>query len=183
MDDVKISVTGEGFGQDSPVRQAALEVEGHVGEAGWDQAPRLFALVLTSEVLAAQPELADQLGEPDSYTPVEQELPPGREVEELLPEIGWPAEVHGCAVVMERLTLPAEVEAQVPADPAAAVEFAAGHPDRQEMRIVAAVLRDGTTHTAVRPRVPAEAPLIEGPALVPGLVELLNATLLDEPQA
>lgn len=180
MDDVKISVTGEGFGQDSAVRQAALEVEGHVGEAGWDQPPRLFALVLTSDVLAAQPDLADQLGEVGLHTPVEQELPPGREVEELLPEIGWPDDVLGCAVVMERLTLPAGAEAEVPADPTAAIEFAAQHPDRQEMRIVAAVLRDGTAHAAVRPRVPADSPLIEGPALLPGLVELLTQTLADE---
>ena len=33
---------------DSPLRQAALEVESHVGDQGWDQAPRLFALVPTA---------------------------------------------------------------------------------------------------------------------------------------
>lgn len=180
MDDVKVTVTGEGFGQDSPVRQAALEVEEHVGQGGWDQPPRLFALVRTSAILESQPELADQLGDPDSFTPVEQEMPAGREVEELLPEIGWPAEVHGCAVVMERLTLPAEAEGQVPTDPAAAIEFAAQHPDRQEMRIVAAAVRDGSTHAAVRPRVPQDAPLIEGPDVVPGLVTLLTETLSDD---
>lgn len=179
MDDVKVKVTGEGFGEDSPIRHAALEVEDHVAGGGWDQPPRLFALVLTSDLLANQPELADQLGAPDSYTPIEQELPAGREVEELLPEIGWPAEVAGCAVVVERLTLPAEAEAQVPEDPAAAADFAASHPDRQEMRIVAAVLRDGSAHAAVRPRVPADAPLIEGPGVIPGLVQLLAGTLED----
>lgn len=179
MDDLKVKVTGDGFGEDSPVRHAALEVEDHVAGGGWDQAPRLFALVLTADLLANQPELADQLGAPDSYTPIEQELPAGREVEELLPEIGWPQEVAGCAVVVERLTLPADVEAQVPEDPAAAAEFAAAHPDRQEMRIVAAVLRDGSAHAAVRPRVPADAPLIEGPGLIPGLIALLEGTLED----
>ncbi|WP_313410049.1 PPA1309 family protein [Aeromicrobium sp.] len=179
MDDVKVKVTGEGFGEDSPVRRAALEVEDHVAGGGWDQQPRLFALVLTADLLAKQPELADQLGEPDSYTPIEQELPAGREVEELLPEIGWPQEVAGCAVVIERLTLPPEAEAQVPQDPAEAIEFAAQHPDRQEMRIVAAALRDGSAHAAVRPRVPADAPLIEGPGMLPGLVALVAATLED----
>ncbi|GAA3545255.1 hypothetical protein AFL01nite_15720 [Aeromicrobium flavum] len=180
MADPRLTVTGDGMGEDSPVRQAALEVESHVGDGGWDQPPRLFALVLTADLLAAQPELADELGDPESYTPIEQELPQGREVEDLLPEIGWPGEVAGCAVVMERLTLPAEAEAQLPDDPTAAVEFAAEHPDRQEMRIVAAVLRDGPAHVAVRPRVPADAPLIEGPGLVPGLVELLTETLADD---
>jgi hypothetical protein len=180
VDEPRLTVSGEGMGEDSPVRQAALEVESHVGDSGWDQPPRLFALVLTSDLLAAQPELADELGAPDSYTSIEQELPQGSEVEDLLPEIGWPAEVTGCAVVMERLTLPADVEAQLPGDPAAAIEFAAQHPDRQEMRIVAAVLRDGSAHVAVRPRVPADAPLIEGPGLVPGLVELVTATLADD---
>lgn len=179
MDDLKVKVTGEGFGEDSPVRQAALEVEDHVAGGGWDQPPRLFALVLTADLLAKQPELATELDEPDLYTPIEQELPAGREVEELLAEIGWPDEVAGCAVVVERLTLPAEAEAQVPEDPAEALEFAAQHPDRQEMRIVAAALRDGAAHVAVRPRVPADAPLIEGPGLIPGLVALLNATLAD----
>lgn len=179
MDDLKVKVTGEGFGEDSPVRQAALEVEEHVAGAGWDQPPRLFALVLTADLLANQPELADQLGDPDTYTPIEQEMPAGREVEELLPEIGWPDEVAGCAVVIERLTLPSEAEAEVPEDPAEAIEFAARHPDRQEMRIVAAALRDGSTHAAVRPRVPADSPLIEGPGLLPGLVALLNASLED----
>ncbi|MCD9154752.1 PPA1309 family protein [Aeromicrobium duanguangcaii] len=180
MSDPRLTVSGEGMGEDSPVRQAALEVESHVGDGGWDQAPRMFALVLTADLLAAQPELADDLGDPESYTPIEQELPPGREVEELLPEIGWPAEVGGCAVVMERLTLPAAAQDQVPEDPAEAIEFATNHPDRQEVRIVAAVLRDGSAHVAVRPRTPADAPLIEGPGVIPGLVQMLSETLAED---
>ena len=102
MDDVKVKVTGEGFGEDSAVRLAALEIEQHVAAGGWDQGPRLFALVPTADLIANQPELADQLGDPESFTPIEQELPAGREVEELLPEIGWPEQVAGCAVVVER---------------------------------------------------------------------------------
>lgn len=180
MSDPRLSVTGGGLGEDSPVRRAVLEVEAHVAGGGWDQGPRLFALVLTGDLLAAQPELADELGAPDSYTPIEQELPADRQVEDLLAEIGWPDEVDGCAVVMERVTLPAEAEDDLPADPAAAAEFAAGHPDRREMRIAAAVLREGAAHVAVRPRTPEDAPLIEGPDLVPGLVDLLGGTLADD---
>lgn len=171
------TVTVDAMGEDSPVRQAVLEIEDHVAAAGWDQPPRLFALVRTGDLIAAQPDLTPQLGEPDSLTPIEQDLPPGREVEDLLAEIGWPDEVDGCAVVMERLTLPPQAEADLPQDPAEALRFAAEHPDRQEMRIVAAATRDGGEHAAVRARTPDDAPLLEGPGLLPGLVGLLHDTL------
>ncbi len=170
----------ENQGTDSPLRQAVLEVEEHVGAAGWDQPARLFALVRTADILAAQPELADQLSGPDSFTPVEQELPRDRHAEDLLPEIGWPAEVDGCVLVMERLTLPPEAEAELPTDPVEATNFVAQHPDRGEMRIIAGVLRDGSEHAAVRARGPEDAPLLEGPGLLPGLVQLLHATLVEE---
>lgn len=166
-----------GQGQDSPLRRAVLEVEEHVAQAGWDRPPRLFALVATADLLAAQPELAGQVGDPDGYTPVEQDLPPGQQIEDLLLQIGWPAEVVGCAVSMERLMLPPEAEADLPADSAAA-EAAAAHPDRQDVRIVAGSLRDGSRHATVRARTP-DAPLLEGPDLVPGLADVLEGTLGD----
>lgn len=167
-----------GWGEDSPVRRTTLEVEDHVAAAGWDQPARLFALVETATLLRAQPELADQLGAADGFTPIEQELRGDQHLEELLPQIAWPADVDGCAVAMERVTLPPEAEMGLPDDPAAAVEYAAAHPDRREMRIVAAVLRDGSAHVAVRGRVPADAPLLEGPDLLPPLVRLLHDTLI-----
>ena len=40
---------------------ALLEVERHVGRLGWDQPARLFALVPTAELLAAEPSLAEHL--------------------------------------------------------------------------------------------------------------------------
>jgi hypothetical protein len=154
---------------DSPLRQAALEVEAHVGAQGWDQAPRLFALV--------QPELADQLSaDPDSITPVEQELSGDRELEDLLTEIEWPAAVMGCAAVVERIMLPPEAEDALPEDPDELLAAAAAHPDRREVRLVAAVTRDGSTHSAVRAR-DSDAALLEGPDLVPGLIEHLRRTL------
>jgi hypothetical protein len=163
---------------DSPLRQAALEVEAHVGAQGWDQAPRLFALVPTADLLARQPELADQLSaDPDSITPVEQELSGDRELEDLLTEIEWPEAVIGCAAVIERIMLPPDAEASLPEDPDALVEAAALHPDRQEVRLVAAVTRDGRAHSAVRAREPLDAELLEGPDLVPGLIEHLRSTL------
>jgi hypothetical protein len=152
---------------DSPLRQAALEVEAHVGAQGWDQAPRL----------ARQPELADQLSDdPDSITPVEQELSGDRELEDLLTEIEWPEAVMGCAAVVERIMLPPEAEDALPEDPDELLAAAAAHPDRREVRLVAAVTRDGATHSAVRAR-DSDAALLEGPDLVPGLIEHLRRTL------
>jgi hypothetical protein len=56
------------------------------------------------------------------------------------------------------------------------IEAAAQHPDRQEVRLVAAVTRGGAVHSAVRGR-HEDAELLEGPDLVPGLVGLLRRTL------
>ena len=52
------------------------EVEQHVSAAGWDQPVRLFGLVLTSELMASDPQLADQLklSENLSLTSIEQEI-------------------------------------------------------------------------------------------------------------
>jgi hypothetical protein len=166
---------------DSPVRRAALEVEQHVAADGWDQPARLFALVRTDELIAREPELAAQVEvAPGGFTPVEQELPAdGRELEDLLTEIGWPETVTGCAVVVERLMLPPEAEDQLPDGPEQMAAAAAEHPDRRDVRLVAAVTRGGAVHSAVRGRGAAgdDAELLEGPDLVPGLVARLQQTL------
>lgn len=162
---------------DSPLRRAAREVESHVAAEGWDQAPRLFALVLTADLIAAEPGLAAQLtDEPGSFTPIEQELVGDRELEDLLTEIVWPDSVAGCAAVVERIMLPPEAEDSLPDDPDALLEVVAQHPDRREVRLVAAVIRDGHAHSAVRAR-DSDAELLEGPDLVPGLIEHLRRTL------
>lgn len=164
---------------DSDVRQAALEVERHVAAEGWDQAPRLFALVRTAALVAQQPELAGQLGDA-VYTPVEQEgLPDQGSLEESLDAIAWPPAVDGCAVVVERIMLPPEAEQDVPDDPAALEAYVAAHPDRRDVRIVAAVTRDGQSHTGVRGRPPADDELLEAPDLVPNLTRALRDTLAD----
>ena len=46
---------------DSPLRRATLEMEAYVAADGWDQAPRLFALVPTADLVSKQPELADHV--------------------------------------------------------------------------------------------------------------------------
>ena len=170
---------------DSPLRQVALEIEAHVAEAGWDQAPRLYALVPTVDLLAREPALAETMGIDEqvpegSFTSIEQEsLPPDVSLEDALAQMMWPEQVVGCAVVIERIMLPPEVEDDLPNDPDALLDFVASHPERQEVRLVAAVTRDGTVHSAVRARTPGDSALLEGPDLVPGLIAQLQQTLAD----
>jgi len=164
---------------DSPLRRVALEVESHVGADGWDQPARLYALVVTADLIAQEPQLAEQLGDsPGELTPIEQEgLPFDVSLEDALGGIEWPEAVVGCAAVVERVMLPPDAEDAMPTDPDEAMAFAAAHPERREVRLVAAVTRDGAAHSAVRGREPATSELLEGPDLVPGLVGLLRATL------
>lgn len=162
---------------DSPLRQAALEIEEHVGEDGWDQPPRLFALVHTADLLAAQPELAGQLGSPDSFTSIEQNASElADHLESKISQISWPAAVSGCAVVVERLMLPPEAQAELLDEVEPALKKAAMHADARRVRLVAAVLRDGRAHSAVRLR-DDDVELVEGPELVPALIELLRASM------
>jgi hypothetical protein len=168
-----------------PVLQAAVrEIEAHAAEAGWDQPSRLYALVPTADLLAREPALAaamgiDQAGAAGSLTPVEQDhTPVDRTLEQVLGQIMWPAEVFGCAAVVERFVLPPDADETIPDDPAAAEEFAANHPDRQEVRIVAGATRDGATYCALRLRSHDDPrSVVESPDLVPTLLELLLDTL------
>lgn len=160
------------------------ELEEHAAEQGWDQPARLFALVPTGELIAREPGLAAAMGlteSPDgaSYTPVEQEsLAPDEPVERTLERIMWPDEVHGAAVVVERLVLPPSADGDLPEDPSAALEYATDHPDRQEVRIVAAAVRDGGTFCALRLRSHDDPfSVLESRDLVPALLELLAGTL------
>lgn len=168
--------------RESQLRRAALEIDAASTKAGWDQPARLYALVDTGRLLAKEPSLATSLGlaaDSEGFTAVEQEpLDLGGTLEEVLTGIEWPPEVEGCAAAVERLVLPPSAEESLPDDAGAQREYAAGHPERQEVRIVAAVLRDGSAHCALRIRGhddPHE--LVEGPDLVPALVRLLADTL------
>lgn len=169
---------------DPALRNAVREVEEHAADAGWDQPARLYALVPTADLVAREPELAAAMGldaasAAGGLTPVEQDhTPVDRTLEETLAEIMWPAEVFGCAAVVERFVLPPGAEEQIPGGRTEAEEFAAAHPERQEVRIVAGATREGATHCALRLRAHDDIEsVVESPDLVPGLLELLLSTL------
>jgi hypothetical protein len=169
-------------GPDEALSRAVLEIERHAAEAGWDQPARLFALVETARLAEREPHLADTLGDA-VLTPIEQEgLAAGHALEEQLAGITWPQTVLGCAALVERVVLPPDVEAQLPDEAGPAATFAAAHPDRQEVRIVAAATRTGASYCALRLRAHDEdASVLTGPDLVPGLLELVRGTLHDVP--
>lgn len=165
------------------LRAAVRELEKHAASAGWDRPARLYALVPTAELLRNEPSLADMLELPPdadlagSLTPVEQdELPEDVTLEELLEEMTWPAAVYGAAVSVERLVLPPSVA--LPEDDQEALEVARSHPEREEVRMVVGATRDGATYCAMRLRSHDEdASVVEGPDLVPALLQLVQATL------
>jgi hypothetical protein len=175
----------------SPLTRAVLEIDEYLSGLGWDRPAMLFALVDTARLRAEEPELAERLGAdapadgPDeagqgSLTPVEQEeLPAGVALDEFLATIAWPDAVSGCAIAIERLMLPPSAEAAMPDDlgPDALERWVADHPERQEVRLTVAVLRDGQRESAVRLRAKdAATEVLTGPDLVPGLAAALAAT-------
>lgn len=172
----------------SPLTRAVLEIDEYASGLGWDQPARLFALVDTARLRAEQPSLADRLGlrdesESTGLTPIEQdEIPAGKPLDEFLGTIAWPDAVVGCALTVERLMLPPSAEASVPEglDESRLARWVAEHPDRQEVRMTVAVLRDGARESALRLRENDSATeVLTGSDLVPGLAEALAATFAD----
>lgn len=175
-----------GLDVDPALAAAVLEIENHIAEGGWDQPARLYALVDTARLVEHEPALAAAMGldaasAQGSLTPIEQDqLSAARPLEVELESISWPPGVAGCAAVVERLVLPPDADEQIPDDPRSAEEFAREHPDRQEVRIVAGTTRAGATYCALRLRAHDDDQSVVGGAdLVPGLLQLLGATLDD----
>ena len=168
----------------SPLTRAVLEIDEYASGLGWDQPARLFALVDTAQLRTQEPGLADQLGlgeeNAGALTPIEQdELSAGTPLDEFLATIAWPDVIAGCAMTVERLMLPPAAEQSIPEglDDAALAKWVAAHPERQEVRMTVAVLRNGTRESAVRLREkdsPTE--VLTGADLVPGLADALTAT-------
>ncbi len=117
-----------------------------------------------------------------SLTAIEQEqVAPDTPLESLLETIVWPPSVDGCAAVVERLVLPPSADEELPGEADAATAYAQEHPERQEVRIVAAATRGGSTYCALRLRAhDDDLSVVGGIDLVPGLLELLVTTLQEE---
>ena len=145
----------------SPLARAVAEIERHVAGDGWDQAPRLFALAPTADLLSREPALVDRLRgggqEPsaEQLTPIEQELP------------------------NQHLEDPPAAENGMPAAPGEAAAWAARHPDRADVRIVVAVLRDGARWSVLRVRGHDDSDLLRETDLAPDLADALAATFAD----
>jgi hypothetical protein len=167
------------------LRLAVIDIERHVARGGWDAPTAVFALVRTADALVRTPELADQLPadalalaqtNPDHLTSIEQEgLPAAADLEQLLAQLAWPESVDGAALVVERIVLPPEVAEGAEE---MSVEELMAHPQRQDVRIAAGVLRTGESWCALRSRANDSDENVGGaPDAVPGLVEALSATL------
>lgn len=166
-----------------PLLAAAVDTERHVARFGWDQPPRLFALVRTGLLREREPALAGQLGsaQDDAYTAVEQEgLPPTSDLESLLARVAWPEDVEGVALSVERIVVPPEAERDLPADPRAAADQLAAHPRRKDVRLMAACLRDGRSVCLLRQRDhDSDDAVAVGQDIAPGLTHALAQTLRD----
>ncbi|GAB7190369.1 PPA1309 family protein [Kineococcus sp. NUM-3379] len=174
--------------------QTVAEIERHVAGNGWGSPVRLFALVRTAEAIRRDPALADRLpadvveaaeADPGHLTSVEQDdLPPVGDLDGFLGGLSWPPAVDGAAVVVEKVLLPpdaeAEVRASTPAEDDARLEALAAHPAAEDVRIAVGVLRDGRHECVVRSRSrDRDTDVATGADLVPGLVAALQATLGD----
>lgn len=167
-----------------PLTVAALETERHVAISGWDQNPRVFALVDTATLVEAEPQLAlDGAADraPGALTAIEQEdLPRTSSLESLLGRMAWPETVHGAALAVERVVLPPGAERDLPEDPDEAVDALAVHPQRQDVRLLVAVHRDGRAVCLLRQRAnDRDDRVATGEDIAPGLVHALRATFED----
>ena len=184
-----------GSGLGSPRRtalaRAVIELEEHAAQRGWDAPVGIFALVGTAAALEQDPALAEVLDDaalaearhdPQALTMIEQEnLPAAADLEDLLAQIAWPSTVDGTALVVERVVLPTEAEQEAAAiqDPQERLDFLNERPDREDVRMVVGVLRTGESWCAVRSRSrDSSDQVMNGEALVPGLVEALSSTLV-----
>ncbi|MBF6218303.1 hypothetical protein IU479_09285 [Nocardia abscessus] len=180
--------------------RSVREVAEFVDAEGWGRPPQMFALVPTADLVAAQPELEDQLDEGDELTPVAQEAFPDDvtggsiALDEFLATTSWPPAVRGCVLVQEIVVLPPDAESTLDdalaplladheAADAAARAAAEAHPERREARLFAAVLRGGASLCLLQLRPEDDADdfgdldLRTYPNLAPNLVEALHHTL------
>ena len=94
--------------------------------------------------------------------------------------MAWPEAVRGAAIAVERIVVPPAAERDLPEDPDEAVEALTRHPDRQDVRLLAAVLRGGRSVCLLRQRAhDTDDHVAVGEDIAPGLVHALAATFED----
>lgn len=168
----------------NPLEACARRTERFVAASGWNQPPRLFSLVGTARLLAAEPQLTGALGAPaageisEQISSIEQEgwieqLGRVNDLDGLFAALAWPPEVDGAALAIERAVAP-----HGELDPAAP------HPDDPspaEVRLFVAVLRDGSGTCLLRQRAhDADHLVASGPEIAPTLLDALAGTLRAE---
>ncbi|WP_067778516.1 PPA1309 family protein [Actinomyces vulturis] len=169
--------------------QALMEIDEHIAPAGWDTPVRVFALVRTAAALASDTSMAALLSDKAkdeaknnewSLLSIEQEnLPASTDLADLLAQIAWPEEVDGMAMSTETTILPPEAQKEAAAitDPTELAQFAANHPGRDEMRVVAGVLRSGESWCVGRLRSHDDPDdLLMSRDLAPSLLEMMAQT-------
>lgn len=165
-----------------------LSLERHVASQGWDAPIRVFALVRTGEALMDTPSLAQEVPpeaiklaeeDPHALLAIEQEgLPEARDLETLLAQLAWPETVHGVAISVEQFVVPPQAREGLDPNPEAQVSALLDHPDREDVRIVAGVLRSGESWCALRYRShDVEDKVAQSSDAVPGLLDALRSTL------
>ena len=192
-------MAGAGVGDPNALVAALVELDRHVGRHGWDTPPRLFALVLSDVFADAEPQLSAEIAAgagvqggrppsrelrtsptgapPGALTAIEQdEFVSSGDLTRDLAHLEWPETVYGCALATVRMFLPADTDVDLPADPEAAAEAVASHPQRQEIRVVVGVDRAGNRHGVARLAAQPDE-LLGAPDLVPGLAAALAHTL------
>lgn len=177
--------------------RSVREVAEFVDAEGWGRSPQMFALVPTADLVAAEPDLIDQVDTADELTPIAQDPLPvdaAGGLDEFLATTSWPPAVTGCVLVQEIVVLPPDAEddlddaltpllADNEAADAAGRAAAQAHPERRDARLFAAALRSGTTLCLLQLRPEDDADdaddldLRTYPNLAPNLVEALQHTL------
>src|SRR5699024_7105423 len=122
-----------------------------------------------------------KLAEADPYSllAIEQDgLPQAPNLETLLGQLAWPETVHGVAISVEQFTVPPHAQEGLPTDPQKQVQALMDHPERDDVRIIAGVLRTRETWCALRYRShDTEEQVAQSSDAVPDLLEALKATL------
>jgi hypothetical protein len=160
---------------------AVTEVEDFAAAGGWDAPRRLFALVETAALLAAEPGLAGSIDGASVYTPIAQDDLPEGDLADALAGISWPDEVAGCVLALGILAGAVD-DQRGPADPFDETDGPTapdGHDIVPEGRLVAGVLRDRPDGWCLLRWRTAPEDLLSGAGLAPGLVSALHATFED----